>query len=109
MTSGASRDINVHALAWQGRKLQIEYEAHWLGVDRIGGLQVAHLQVRSVEPERAELPITETGYRSHFVDREAVSEAGGPVEYVRQWLDAEARSRTWREQEAKARQLSLFQ
>lgn len=108
MTSDTSRDIDVHALAWQGRTLQIEYEAHWLGVDRIGGLQVAHLQVRVIEPERAALPITETGYRSHFVDREAVSEAGGPVEYVRQWLDAEARSKTWQARDLAQRQLTLF-
>jgi len=108
MTSDTARDIDSHVLTWHERTIQIDYEAHWLGVDKIGGLQVAHLQVRVTEPERAELPITETGYRSHFVDREAVSEAGGPVEYVRQWLDAEARSKTWREQEAKARQLSLF-
>lgn len=27
---------------------------------------IAHLEVRSIKPERAPLPITETGYRSHF-------------------------------------------
>ncbi len=27
---------------------------------------IAHLEIRSIKPERAPLPITETGYRSHF-------------------------------------------
>ena len=107
MTS-STRNIATYQIVWRGIAIEIEYEAHWLGADKIGGLQVAHLQVWSVEPERAALPITETGYRSHFVDRGAVANAGGPVEYVRLWLEADARSKTWQSRELAQRQLTLF-
>lgn len=54
------------------------------------------------------LPVTETGYRSHFTSREAVEAEGGPVAYARKWLDCEAMSDAWKAREAAARQMSLF-
>lgn len=59
-------------------------------------------------PERAPLPITETGYKSHFCDRREIEAAGGPVAYALAWLDMAADSKTWREACAARRQLSLF-
>lgn len=79
-----------------------------VGSECIGGMRVAHLQIRVLAPVRAPLPVTDTGYRSHFVDRDAVESEGGPVEFVRRWLDAEADTKDWRAKEAAARQLSLF-
>jgi uncharacterized membrane-anchored protein len=53
------------------------------------------LEVRVIEPERAPLPITDTGYRSHFLLAGIVEEAGGPAAYVRCWLDEAARHPRW--------------
>lgn len=54
------------------------------------------------------LPIMATGTRAHLVLREEVEALGGPVAYVRAWLDYEAQSSAWKTHRAAARQLSLF-
>jgi hypothetical protein len=41
------------------------------------------------------LPITETGYRSHFIVRGYVSHHGGAVAFVTAWLDHEAERTGW--------------
>ena len=46
-------------------------------------------QYSSPAPSGAVLPITETGYRSHFLAATEVIAAGGPVRYVLAWLDRE--------------------
>ena len=38
-----------------------------------------HIVVESIDPEKAPLPITETGYLSHFISPIALANAGGPV------------------------------
>ena len=43
-----------------------------------GHLGVAHLDITTIEPPRAPLPITETGYRSHFLHPDEVAAYGGP-------------------------------
>jgi orotate phosphoribosyltransferase len=54
------------------------------------------------------LPITETGYLSHFVAADAIDEAGGPVAYVVAWLDRAAQDKEWKSRIEAQRQLSLF-
>jgi hypothetical protein len=60
------------------------------------------------EAARAPLPITETGYRSHFISKDMIEAAGGPETYVEAWLNDAATSRGWIEQEADIRQYALF-
>lgn len=70
---------------------------------------IAHLEVRSIAPVGAPLPITETGYRSHFHQPGTIEALGGDVvSQVIAWLDEEAQSPQWRKREEAARQLSLF-
>ena len=61
-----------------------------------------------VRPKRASIPITETGYRSHFIDSEELSLAGGPVAFALARLDAEANSKEWQKREFVRRQGDLF-
>ena len=56
----------------------------------------------------AQIPITETGYRSHFSPSGIVEEHGGPEAYVLAWLDHAAQSDAWKQKAEAARQLSLF-
>ena len=95
---------------WRGITVQVEYEADWLGAAARGSKLIAsaHLQLRSIAPERAPLSVTETGYRSHFLPMGDVEAAGGPVAYATAWLNAMAKSREWIRQEQESRQLSLF-
>lgn len=67
-----------------------------------------HIEVRSVKPARAPLPITDTGYLSHFAGSPEVINAGGPIEIVKSLLHAAERSAEWRKKEAASRQGDLF-
>lgn len=97
------RSIETFGLLWQGIALVIRYEVRWLDTE---ATNVAHLEVES--EGRVRLPITETGYRSHFVPASEVAEAGGPVAYATAWLDDMAQSREWVRYAEASRQLSLF-
>lgn len=67
-----------------------------------------HLEIVSENPERAPLPITRTGYLSHFINSLDLVNAGGPVTFVASWLERRAQTKEWRAAEAKRRQTDLF-
>lgn len=91
-----------HTIQWQGMAVSIRHVANWT----CSGLDL--IEVRSITPERAPLPITETGYRSHFMHGEDLAGHGGAVVFVTQWLDHEARGAAWQEHLRSSAQLSLF-
>lgn len=93
------RSITTETLDWHGLFVQVTFERQRF---------VDHLQIETLEPQRAPLPITETGYRSHFIPKGVVEEAGGPGAYVLAWLEHSAANKGWYEIEAGIRQLSLF-
>jgi len=95
--------VYAHRIDWDGITVEITYEPDWMR-----SIGIAQLQVQSVAPERAPLPFTETGYRSRFTSPDNVLAMGGPVSYVRSWLDDAAASPQWQAQRMAARQLSLF-
>jgi hypothetical protein len=97
----------LHRFDWNGILLEITYEPEWLP-PHILGEDVAHVQVQSIYPTDAPLPITETGYRSHFIAAATIVAAGGPVAYVDVWLTAESQAPAWRQREQAARQFSLL-
>lgn len=99
--------IKQHMLDWQGIRIRIDYAPDWLGMSD-KGYDLAHLQVEAVSPERAPLPFTETGYRSHFTNAEAIESMGGPVAFIEAWLEAEAAKPAWREHVRQSRQMTLF-
>lgn len=96
-----------HEALWQGITIAITYEPNWLNRSD-DGLDTAHLEIEATAPECAMLPITETGYRSHFTSAECVTSYGGPVAFVLAWLDEEAASPAWKRHVEAARQLALF-
>lgn len=104
------RAIETHRLTWCGIEIEVRYEPHWLNIGREkeGDFDYAHIEVESLSPERAPLPITETGYRSHFTSPAFIAQQGGPVAFVSEWLDAESTRSEWRAAEAARRQMTLF-
>lgn len=102
-----NRHIEQHRLDWRGIQLEITYEPQWMSAP-VMGEDMAHITVQSIDPVNAKLPITETGYRSHFIAPPAVAETGGPVAYVNEWLEIEADTPAWREREEGARQYRLL-
>lgn len=108
MTRQSTRHYEHHEITWRGIRIALSYEPRWLNLSDEYGLDTAHLEIEAVQPKRAMLPITETGYRSHFTSAATVASYGGPVAFVRAWLDEEAASPAWRRQAEAARQLALF-
>lgn len=102
------QSIFVQRIDWHGITVEVSYEADWLNLANELGSPVAHLQVRSVAPERAQLPISETGYKSHFPAMSEVVAHGGPLTYVREWLDQAATLDAWKNHQDQARQFALF-
>ena len=98
----------IRRLDWQGVVVSVSYEPDWLGLAKLGEVSNAHLEIEVLSPERAVLPITDTGYRSHFLPRNAVEQAGGPIAYVEAWLDEAAKAPAWKKRQDQDRQLSLF-
>ena len=94
-------------IEWRGIAIRISYAADWLNMPA-SGYDTAHIEVLSIDPERAPLPITETGYKSHFTSAATVAAYGGPVALVQRWLEEEAKSPAWKVHEAQSRQMSLF-
>ncbi|HEY1612097.1 MAG TPA: hypothetical protein VGF97_00210 [Rhizomicrobium sp.] len=62
----------VEQFDWQGITVSVSYEPDWRGMDA-----TAHLEIQLIAPDWQVLPITETGYRSHFLPRGIVEEEGG--------------------------------
>lgn len=96
-----TQETQTFTIDWQGITLSVTYHPRRF-------LSCAHLEIRSLRPEWAQLPITETGYRSHFLDRAEIDAFGGPAPYVLAWLDDRARTPEWRDHIERSRQGSLF-
>lgn len=70
----------VETLVWDGRTLEVRYEPDWCSLSELGpDRQLAHLELQVLDPPSAPLPVTETGYLSHFVRVGVVEAAGGPA------------------------------
>ena len=68
----------------------------------------SHIEIIVVTPKTAPLPITETGYRSHFLDEDLLKRSGGPVPFFLDWIEREAPTKAWAKTEFKWRQGDLF-
>ncbi|MEA3043132.1 MAG: hypothetical protein QOH47_970 [Sphingomonadales bacterium] len=94
-------EIIRRKLVWRGVLIAIQYAPEGCGFS-------ARLELRVTAPEGVPIPVTESGYRSHHVYPFQVKSVGGPVAYVRKWLDQEARSLAYRRALDRWRQLDLF-
>ena len=96
------RPPQIHRFTWQGIEIEARYWPIKWGIS-------AHLEIESINPPRARLPITETGYRSHFHPSGTIESRGGDVvAQVVVWLDEEARKTDWQEYRDASRQGELF-
>jgi len=107
-TKSKTRDgIEIYRATWDGVELEIRFERNWLGSPP-SEFHPSHVEVETIAPPRAPLPITETGYRSIFVSVNAIDKAGGAVAFVIEALNEAARRQEWKARVAAQRQLSLF-
>jgi len=80
------KQMEKHTIMWRRVQIEITYTPKKFGM-------VDHIELRS--KNKAKLPMTETGYRSHFMDKGAVDAHGGAVTFVTAWLDHEAERTGW--------------
>lgn len=92
----------TYKLTWQGITIRVVHTPRrWSAIE--------HLEIRSIAPVGAALPITATGYRSHFVPIGTVDTHGGDlVAQMRAWLDEEAAKSAWLAHIEASRQGELF-
>lgn len=96
-------ETQTYNFTWQGTVIEATYKPHYVkGV-------ITHLAIRSIRPERAPLPITGTGYLSHFHAPGTVEAKGSDVvAQVTAWLDEEAKSEECQARVEASRQGELF-
>lgn len=97
-----NQQSQTYRFQWEGIEIEAIYRPVQWGV-------IAHLEIESISPARAPLPITETGYKSHYHPCGTVEANGGDVvAQIVAWLDEEATKPEWRAHVAKSRQGELF-
>lgn len=97
----------TYAATWQGIPLEVRHCPCWFSMPD-DDFVTQHIEIRS--PDNRILPVTDTGYRSHFMSgAEALAEFNhDPVEFVRWWLDEAAKDPAWQRRENDDRQGNLF-
>lgn len=100
-----SRGADMHVQTNRCRRQGVEIEMIYAPSNGAS----LHLEVCGIRPERAHLPITETGYRSHFHAPGTIAALGGDVVVqVIAWLDEEAARPDWQIYVDASRQGDLF-
>ena len=89
-------------LIWRGIHCRVSHQRDYISQGW------SHLEIESLHPSRAPLPITDTGYRSHFCDEDDIVAAGGAVAFVERWLEAEAGSKRYAQAKVAFDQYDLF-
>ena len=88
----------MSTLIWEGIEIVLSHHKQ-----RFGG-SFDRLELHAKE----RLPVTETGYRSHFIHPAELALWDSPEAFVLDWLDDAARHQDWQVYRQKSRQLSLF-
>ena len=87
-------------LIWNGIKIMVTHTPQYCKVD------IDHIELHVENRER--IPVTETGYRSHFCHESHIEPYGSALAFVQAWLDHEAMKPDWQAYAAASQQLRLF-
>ena len=83
------KTLTSHKLIWRDVTCRVRHTPNYISRGW------THIEIIVVKPKGAPLPITETGYRSHFMAPLDLINAGGPVTYVTAWIEKESRGKAW--------------
>jgi hypothetical protein len=96
-----THSITVECITWENVEIEITHETGKFGAE--------HIEIRSINPINARNPITETGYRSHFMPLGALEAHGLTAkELVMEWLKRESDTVEWKKYAESQRQGDLF-
>lgn len=98
----ATRKPSSTKLVWREVTCRVRHTPNYLSKGW------SHIELIVHRPKNAPLPITNTGYLSHFLDENLLKRAGGPVQFFLDWIEREAHSKQWAATEFKWRQGDLF-
>ncbi len=102
-----SKEIEESIMVWRGINITVRYKPNYFkSTNEIRGFRLAHLEV--ISANKAPLPFTESGYRSHFSDAAEIEAYGTPIDFVKAWLEEAAKSKTWKKYKEQSNQLTLF-
>ena len=94
-------------MVWRGINITVRYNSNYFtSPNKISNFSIAHLEV--ITANKAPLPFTESGYRSHFTDASEIEEYDRPVDFVKAWLEATAKRKQWKKNYEQRNQLTLF-
>lgn len=66
-------------IVWRGISVEVKHTPRFLNS------HLDHIEITS--EDRVALPITETGYRSHFIDPSDLEDYTSPEDFVLTWLE----------------------
>lgn len=94
----------THRLTWEGIEIEVRHLPQW------GDCYFGHIEVRSINPKNARLPTDDLGASFHYPSFEIlpVDDGSDVVSFVTDWLDKEAKSKSWIEYLESMKQLELF-
>jgi hypothetical protein len=87
-------------IEWEGINITVRYIRKWLNMD------IAHMEF--ISDGGVPMPVSMSGYRSHFVPDSLIQSEGGPRTYALHLMDVEADFCGWYDNPCAAAQLSLF-
>jgi len=94
---------------WQDIAIEVAYTPDWLNqANKYPEAGYAHIEVRSIEPEKIPLPITETGYKSEFIHDSCIDGLDDAVAFIIDQLEEGAKAPVWQAYVEQQRQYTLF-
>lgn len=101
------KEYKTLSLIWREVAITVRYCDDWSrGHYQIHGSKMTHTEI--IRDDGKQLPITDSGYRSHFMDITHLDKYNGILDYVTRWLDHQAQSKKWKAYVADQGQLKLF-
>lgn len=94
-----TKSILTETIIWRGISIEVIHVSNYFE-----GMEHIEIHTEGKTP----VSITETVYKSHFFPTGSLGEFETAVDYVREWLDHEAKSKAWKMREFASRQLNLF-
>jgi hypothetical protein len=88
-------------LTVEAQEMMVDYQPHWMA-------GTGHFEFRSPHQPPRRIPVSETGYRSHFADMDDIEAVDSPQEYARKIVLAFLRGERKAPVEARDEQLALF-
>jgi hypothetical protein len=81
----AKKRFVTFTLTVEAQEMIVQYQADWMP-------DTGHFEFRSPHEPARRIPVSETGYRSHFAPTEDVEASASPQDYARNFVLSQIRS-----------------